>query len=873
MHGNNPYTQQSYGNHYGGSNPQNTYGMNPYAQQGQVNPYVQQQSSYYGQPQPQQRQGYYNNQVGMPLTNVPNMGHPQRQYVPQAPQDNPYNISRSGSNINMSSLNKKRPRGSSGPREVTAANLPRRFADNPPYIAEYFSKCGRIMQMHVPRFPDTGKPKSLAYLKFSTLEEAQRALNLNGSYIGKKQIRVHISSKQNEFTGSTKTIEVKNYMVGILKEKVQSDFAHYGNISHIDIKENPNSGTADVTVTFLSIDSVETAINSYNPYLFVGEYNFEKRAKHSESHHIGSSEVQRGGTELFVCRIPPAYYLDQDKLRALFEEAGKILSINILKNNESGKPKSMGYIRFSNHQEAQRAIEMFDNKILIQNERSIGVSYSKNQCGVYSGKTKTVRIGNLPSDVTDDEVRKDFSTHGSITTLNVVRKRGQVFAFVTYADVESVKKALAVPHQHINIEEWQDAPPKHVQGSRSHHSHGSHHHSHGSHHGHHGSQMGHNVPPPMMHHQPPPQYPYMGQQPNQYQPPHAPMMGVPNMNAPSNVMGSAPSEKYLDYHEVFVGNIPYEVCNEHFLRNEFGQFGPIIDIRIPTNKQGQPKGFVFIRYQSTESASRACVRNNTMLANRNINVKITEKTVPQNPHHGSHHSQPPPSSYQGSTQRRNTRSNRYREDVPKSTTEIHIENLPFSHCNKDMLRDVFGPFGAIRHIKFPPPSNKGTPRGYAYIDYDRPEDAQRALSLDRTILNGRNLAITFADVRQYHSPSSQRSPRYESHSPRYSSKSPQRHSPNHRSPPKQLSPRVKEDTASPSKNEPVPSNDESTPSLNTDEQPQSEQVEQKVEETKEKEEPIENKNPEDTSNKEENPIKEPEIKGSSKEEEEVNDLN
>ena len=66
------------------------------------------------------------------------------------------------------------------------------------------------------------------------------------------------------------------------------------------------------------------------------------------------------GTKLYVGGL--SYDTTDDSFKAGFAEAGNVTSANVIVDRMSGRSKGFGFVEFSTEEEAQKAIEMFNDK-------------------------------------------------------------------------------------------------------------------------------------------------------------------------------------------------------------------------------------------------------------------------------------------------------------------------------------------------------------------------------------------------------------------------------------------------------------------------------------------------------------------------------
>ena len=76
-------------------------------------------------------------------------------------------------------------------------------------------------------------------------------------------------------------------------------------------------------------------------------------------------------------------------------------------------------------------------------------------------------------------------------------------------------------------------------------------------------------------------------------------------------------------------------------------------------------------------------------------------------------------------------------------SKIFIGNLPFE-TKEDSLRSHFSSFGSIDSITIPVDKDTGRSRGFAFIKFDSPADAQSALATNGTDFEGRKITVNMA---------------------------------------------------------------------------------------------------------------------------------
>jgi len=118
-------------------------------------------------------------------------------------------------------------------------------------VREFFNDCGTIKTIRIP-LRDDGKKKGMAFVEFSTGEEAQKAEGKNGQEMMGRWLKVQISSAEpktprRDGTPSTKepgcrTVFVGNLSFNSTEEDLSAAFAECGAITSVRIATDKETG-------------------------------------------------------------------------------------------------------------------------------------------------------------------------------------------------------------------------------------------------------------------------------------------------------------------------------------------------------------------------------------------------------------------------------------------------------------------------------------------------------------------------------------------------------------------------------------------------------------------------------------------------------
>lgn len=150
--------------------------------------------------------------------------------------------------------------------------------------------------------------------------------------------------------------------------------------------------------------------------------------------------------EIFVSGLP--YTATEDDLREFFTTDG-ISEIKLPKYQDTGRCLGYSHIVYDNEEDYNKALAKNGEKI---GTRYLDIKPAKGQKVEPPRKVsvpvgcKVLFIKNLPYEMTEEEIRTEFSSCGIIVDVRMVRnwanKKFKGFAYIDYRDLGSVKKAI-----------------------------------------------------------------------------------------------------------------------------------------------------------------------------------------------------------------------------------------------------------------------------------------------------------------------------------------------------------------------------------------------------------------------------------------------
>ncbi|KAF8158295.1 hypothetical protein B0H34DRAFT_708196 [Crassisporium funariophilum] len=167
---------------------------------------------------------------------------------------------------------------------------------------------------------------------------------------------------------------------------------------------------------------------------------------------------------------------------------------------------------------------------------------------------------------------------------------------------------------------------------------------------------------------------------------------------------------------LYVTNFP-ETADDPFMRNLFGKYGTIFDARWPSKKFKNTRRFCYIQFTSPDAAQRAL----------ELHGRELEPNLPL-------------SVYLSNPERKKERT-----DQDANEREVYVAGLS-RFTNKEDLEKIFQTYGHVKDIRIALEEN-GNAKGFAFVEFEDPKEAQAALAANNHELKKRRMAVTLSDPR------------------------------------------------------------------------------------------------------------------------------
>ncbi|KAM7274431.1 hypothetical protein ACFE04_016297 [Oxalis oulophora] len=225
-------------------------------------------------------------------------------------------------------------------------------------LTKVFKQIGDVAEVRLMMNPQTKKNKGFAFLRFATVEQARRAVTeLKNPVINGKQCGVKPSQDSDTlFLGNV----CKTWTKEALKEKLK----HYGveNVDDITLVEDTNNDGMNRGFAFLEFSSRSDAMEAFKrlqkrDVLF----GVERPAKVSfaDSFIDPGDEIMAQVKTVFIDGLPSSW--DENRVRELLKQYGKIEKIELARNMPSAKRTDFGFVTFDSHDAAVTCAKSTNN--------------------------------------------------------------------------------------------------------------------------------------------------------------------------------------------------------------------------------------------------------------------------------------------------------------------------------------------------------------------------------------------------------------------------------------------------------------------------------------------------------------------------------
>ncbi|KAI8776846.1 polyadenylate-binding protein 4 [Biomphalaria glabrata] len=324
-------------------------------------------------------------------------------------------------------------------------------------LFEKFSTCGPVLSIRVCRDMITRRSLGYAYVNFQQPHDAERAMDtMNFDTIKGRPIRIMWSQRDPSLRKSgVGNVFIKNLDKSIDNKALYDTFSAFGNILSCKIACDEHGSKGYGFVHFETEEAARQSIEKVNGMLLNGKKVYVGRFIPRKERIMLMGDKHRKYNNVYIKNFGEE--LDDEKLREMFEQYGKIISAKVMYDG-SGKSRGFGFVSFEEPDAAEKAVttlngtEMGGKQIYCgraqkkaERQAELKEKFEKiklERINRYQGVNLYVK--NLDDGVDDERLRKEFSQFGTITSAKVMGEGGRSrgFGFVCFSSPEEATKAV-----------------------------------------------------------------------------------------------------------------------------------------------------------------------------------------------------------------------------------------------------------------------------------------------------------------------------------------------------------------------------------------------------------------------------------------------
>lgn len=306
-------------------------------------------------------------------------------------------------------------------------------------LFELFSSIGQVASIRVCRDAVTRRSLGYAYVNYNSTPDGERAMEeLNYTVIKGRPCRIMWSQRDPALrkTGQG-NVFIKNLDLAIDNKALHDTFASFGHILSCKVAQDEFGASKGYGfVHYETAEGAREAIKAVNGMLLNDKKVFVGHHIARKDRESKFDEMKANFTNIYVKNIE--LEVTDEEFRDLFEKYGEVTSASIARDTENGKSRGFGFVNYINHENAATAVDELHNQDFHGQNLYVGRAQKKSEreeelrkqheaarqekASKFQGVNLYVK--NLADEVDDEELRKIFSTIGTVTSAKVMRDNG-----------------------------------------------------------------------------------------------------------------------------------------------------------------------------------------------------------------------------------------------------------------------------------------------------------------------------------------------------------------------------------------------------------------------------------------------------------------
>lgn len=335
-------------------------------------------------------------------------------------------------------------------------------------LFEHFKEIGPIVSVRVCMdAQDNRKSLGYGYVNFQNPSDADVALErLNATKLGGQYIRVsRVERDPSKRRSGQNNLVITHLPVQFDIPDLKELFGKYGTIAslHIAIDENGKSRGYG-HVMFTTAEASKAAIEEVNGMEIGGQ-----KITVTAYNYAYQEEKKKNFSNLYIRDLSPN--VTAESLTKILSQFGTVTSATV-RTDEEGKSKCFGYCCFATHEEAVKAVEACNEKVvpelsegetpvkmgrfISKSERQREQEKARQARRAENAKYPSLYVKNFDESVTDEILKDFFSRCGEVRNAHVMRDRtnptiSRGFGFVTVKDHATAERCIAELRETLEI--------------------------------------------------------------------------------------------------------------------------------------------------------------------------------------------------------------------------------------------------------------------------------------------------------------------------------------------------------------------------------------------------------------------------------------
>ncbi|XP_029941614.1 polyadenylate-binding protein 1-like [Salarias fasciatus] len=332
-------------------------------------------------------------------------------------------------------------------------------------LYEKFSQVGQVISVRVCRHRITRRSLGYGFVNYTKREDAERALDdLAFTVVNGRPVRIMWCRRDpSQRTNAAGNILIKNLDKSIDSLSLLDTFSAFGTVLSCKVVCDDNNVSKGYGyVHFETVEAAERATQRLNGMLLNDQIVTIEPFRSFKDREAELATSAEEFTNVYIKNFGED--MDDNRLTELFSKYGPTSSVRVM-TDDNGNSKGFGFARFESHENAKKAVDDLNGKVL--NGRRLYVSRAQRKAERQTELTRrfepesldrgsryqgvNLYVHNLDSDMDEERLHRAFSPFGTITSVKVMTEgeRCKGFGFVCFSSPEEASRAMTGMNGHV----------------------------------------------------------------------------------------------------------------------------------------------------------------------------------------------------------------------------------------------------------------------------------------------------------------------------------------------------------------------------------------------------------------------------------------